>query len=734
MKRNKNKIWRGIKILLIIMITFISFVISLFIAFRFYVTSIKDDIIDLNLKSLKSGASSKVYALNKLGSFEEYKEISGNFNRIWVDFQKIPKHMKDVIIAMEDKRFYKHGGIDFIRTFGAASRALLGKKGYGGSTITQQLVKNLTNDSETTFQRKFREIGRAFRLEDRMSKDEILEMYLNIVNFGAGTSGVQAAANTYFDKNIENCSLAECASIAVITKNPSKYNPLTHPDENKTRREVALKEMLNQKKISQEEYDKSMKESNSLKFAKTQSKTSKNKKSVVRNWYVESLFTSLVNELSEKYKIKKEIAEEVVNSGGLKIYSCVDPDAQKIAEETINNSSIMPKDKELELSFMMIDYNGRILATLGSSKPKNANFIYNRAFSSKRQPGSVIKPISVYAPAIDSGLFSYSSKIKDEPLEIDFNGSGTVQKWPKNWYKDYKGSVTLQWAIEKSANAPVAQVLNSLGLNKSFNFLTKKLNFSSLDSNDAISYASLATGGTHVGVTIREIVNAYQIFGNGGKFFNPNFYFYVTDKDGNVILDHRNENCSQVISSESAYIMNRLLRQVICGAEGTGRAANINGYEIVGKTGTTNNDFDSWFVGLTSSCLSAIWTGYDQPKRIKETSAAIKIWKHIMSEYLKLIDSPREFKKPQEVKVMYYCTETGCLANENCPNKRIGYYCNALIPDYCVSHGGNKYIIRDNDVDNYDNNPNFNGYDYDLGDFYDSLFDDFFESQSDLLF
>ena len=724
MKRSKSKTWKGIKILLITLTVFMGIIFSVFICFRIYIVSIKDDLIDLNLKSLKSGSSSKIYALNKSGDFEEYKEITGNFNRIWVDFQKIPKYMKDVIVAMEDKRFYKHGGIDFTRTLSATAKAIIGKRGYGGSTITQQLVKNLTNDSEATFERKFREIGRAFRLEDRMSKDEILEMYLNIVNFGAGSSGVQAASNIYFDKNIEDCSLAECAAIAVITKNPSKYNPLTHPDENKTRRKVAIKEMFNQQMISKEECDNALKESESLKFSKTQSKTSKNKKSVIRNWYVESLYANVVTDLSLKYNIKKEIAEEVVNSGGLKIYSCVDPDAQRIADETVKNSLVMSKDKDLELGFMMIDYNGRILALLGSSKPKNANFIYNRALSSKRQPGSVIKPIAVYAPAIDSGLFSYSSKVKDEPLEIDFNGSGSLQKWPNNWYRSYKGEVTLQWAIEKSANAPAAQVLHLLGLNKSFNFLTKKLNFSSLDSSDAVSYASLATGGTHVGVTVREIVDAFQVFGNGGKFFNTNLYFYVTDKDGNVLLDNRSKNYNQVMSSENAYIVNRLLQQVICGIEGTGRSSNIIGYEIVGKTGTTNNDLDSWFVGLSPSCLGAIWTGYDQPKRIKDTPAAIRIWKHIMSEYLKLIDSPLEFSRPSGVKIIPYCEDTGCLANENCPNKKIGYYSNSLTPDYCTTHSGERYIIEDDNIDTFsriDESNNLDDFTFD--------FDDLFESQ-----
>lgn len=705
MKKRKIKLKSIINILLITFIIIVTLVLSLLIAFKFYMTSMKDDIIDLNLKSLKSGSSSKVYFLDKMENFKEYAEISSNFKRIWVDFKDIPKHMKDAIISMEDKRFYKHGGVDFIRTFGATCKALIGKKGYGGSTITQQLVKNLTNDSEVTFDRKIREMGRAFRLEDRMSKDEILESYLNIVNFGAGTSGVQAAANVYFDKNIQNCSIAECAAIAVITKNPSKYNPLNYPDENKKRRTVAIKEMFKQKKISQLEYENALKESENLKFAKIKTNKNDNKNSFVRNWYVETLCSDIVNDLSNIYNIKKDIAEEMLYSGGLKIYSCVDSDAQRIADNSINSSS-MSKDKNLELGFIMMDYNGRIIAVLGGSKAKTANLVYNRAISSKRQPGSTMKPISVYAPAIDYGIFSYSSKIPDEPLEIDFNGSGKVQKWPNNWYKSYKGKVTLQWAVEKSANAPVAQVLHVMGLDKSFNFLTKKLKFSSLDLSDSVSYASLAMGGTHVGVTVKEMASSYQIFGNGGKFFRPIMYYYVTDKDGNIILDNRNNGYKQVISRASAYVMNRLLRQVIIGAEGTGKGANIENFEVVGKTGTTNKDLDSWFVGLTPVCLGAIWTGYDQPKTIRETSFAIRIWKKIMSDYLKIVESPSEFSKPNDVIVSPYCTQTGYLANEGCPDKRIGYYCEANIPPHCHEHGGNIQTLNEISTDDTNDNEN----------------------------
>ncbi|MBO6127017.1 MAG: transglycosylase domain-containing protein [Clostridia bacterium] len=691
-KKNQKKLKtkNGIKILFFMCIgLIISFMIML-LGLKFFILHSKDDLIDLNLSMLKNGEASTVYFLDKTGEFKEYKKIFSNQNRIWVEFSKIPKYMKDVIIAMEDKRFYKHGGIDLVRTATATFRALIGKPSYGGSSITQQLVKNLTEDNKPTIARKMREFARALKIENIMSKDEILEAYLNIIYFGNNAYGVQMAAKIYFDKNIENCSLVECAAIAIITNNPGKYNPFVHPEENKKRRNIALYEMLDQKKITKEEFDKAIKESENLKFANNSKNNNQNSENI-RNWYLETLYKEIIEDLCNKYNIKKNVAETILCSGGLKIYACIDPDAQEIAEKAIIN--LPPKDKNLELGFAMTDYNGRILAILGSSKPKNMNWLYNRASSAPRQPGSIIKPLSAYAPALDNNIFTYSSKINDEPLELDLDGSGTKKKWPNNWYKDYKGPVTLQWAIEKSANAPVAQVLYTMGLQRSFEFLTKKLNFSHLDSRDANLYSALATGGTHGGVTPVEMAAAYQIFGNYGKYYKPTTYFYVTNKKGNVILDNRELGYKQVIREDTAYVMNRLMRQVIIGAEGTGRNANIENWEIVGKTGTTNDDHDSWFVGLSPVCLGAIWTGSDKPKRITETRYATSIWKKIMKNYLDLnLDLSHEFKKPNSVESYFYCTQTGYLANEGCPDKKTGYYCSSNIPPYCYAHSGSSLI------------------------------------------
>ena len=256
----------------------------------------------------------------------------------------------------------------------------------------------------------------------------------------------------------------------------------------------------------------------------------------------------VISDLCEKYNIGKSAAEDMIYSQGLKIYCAVDSKAQSIVEEAVKNKSIMSTDQNLEMGFSMIDLKGRIVATVGSRKPKTGNLLYDRANFARRQPGSTIKPLAAYTPAIEEGMFNYSSLIPDEPLQIPA-ANGGYKSWPNNWYKGYRGKVTLQWALEKSANAPAAQLVNMLTPMKSYEFLTKKLGFTSLDSSDAVSLAALATGGTHYGVTPREMAGAFQIFANGGKFYKPYSYFYVTDRNDKILLDHRDDIPIQALSS-----------------------------------------------------------------------------------------------------------------------------------------------------------------------------------------
>ncbi len=683
-KRNSNVgLGIGIKIFKsIALIAFFNLIIFIFI-FGAYILSIASDRVEYDVKAGKLNLTSVIYSKDDNGNFKEYSKVYNTENRIWVAYQDISPYMKDAIISIEDKHFFDHKGVDFFRTFKATGNLLIGGKSYGGSTLTQQLVKNLTGESEVSIVRKVKEIFRALNFEKENSKDEIIEAYLNVVNFGCGCRGVQAASMLYFNKPIKDCSIAQCAAIAGITQNPTAYNPYLHPENNQKRRETVISEMYNQGRITKDQYNEAMEESKHMEFVKSKNSNQENYNVPVRDWYTEAMINDIIRDLMEKYKISKASAQEILFTQGLSIYSAVDPKAQRIAEEVISDSSIMPKDKKLELGYMMMDFDGRVLASIGSRAKKTGNLWFDRANAAKRQPGSCIKPIAAYAPAIDLGLYNYSSIIKDEPLP---NFYGTGNPGPNNWYPGYKGDVTLQWAIQQSANAPVAQVLEKLTYQKSFDFLTQKLGFTNLDIADKSSKSGLSLGGLHTGVTVREMTAAFQIFGNGGIYNKPYMYFYVADRNGKILLDNRNKIGSRAISAKTATIMNRLLKTVV--DEGTGKAAKIEGVDVYGKTGTTNNNKDSWFIGATPHAAAGIWTGFDSPKKISETACSKYIWREIMKKY---IDGKKEktYVFDESVKEYAYCRETGQIAVAGiCPDTCIGYYSKDNMPPLCTKHTG----------------------------------------------
>lgn len=698
--KSKNKSFSKDFILSLLKSIFIIFFvvsISVFGVVVVYLFKVSNDKIDFDMKATKLRLASVVYASDDGKNFSEYTRAYDMENRIWVDFKDIPKCMKDAIIAIEDKRFYNHPGVDFKRTVGAIFNMFTGHDSYGGSTITQQLIKNLTEENDVSITRKTKEIFRALNFEKNYSKDEILEAYLNMVNFGNSCRGVQAAANTYFGKKISDCSIAECAAIAGITQNPTAYNPFYNPENNKKRRETVIEEMFSQSKISQDEYNKAMDESSKMTFS-NMLELNKNA-GPVRDWYTEAMFNDIINDLSEKFGIGKSAASQMLFTQGLKIYSAIDKNAQSIAESVIEKSPSLAQDKSLELGYTMMDLNGRVLASIGSREKKTANSLFDRANFAKRQPGSSIKPIAVYAPAIDEGLYNYSSLIPDQPLE-NFYGKG--KPGPGNWYGGYKGNVTLEWAIEQSANAPAVQALKRLTNRKSFDFLTNKLGFKNLDDMDLVSDPSLALGGMHGGVTVREMTAAFQIFGNGGVYNRPYMYYYVLDRKGKILLDNRSNGGKRAISSKTATIMNRLLRNAIL--NGTGKSANIDSWEVIGKTGTTNKNKDSWFVGLTPYAVSGIWTGYNTPKTLSSTAYAKTIWKEIMSKYLS--NKPNKtFGLDSNVRQMQFCKNTGGLALPGtCSNVGTGYYADDNMPPACTEFG----VVDFNMSDIYDINPDEN--------------------------
>lgn len=670
-----------------------------------FIMGMSGDTVNYDLYASKLNLTSFIYVNDENGQPVMYKRVPAAEQRVWVNFEDIPTAMKDAIIAIEDKRFEEHKGVDWIRTSGAVLNLVTGggKSGstFGGSTLTQQLIKNLTDDSDVSLTRKVREIFRALNFEKRYSKDEILETYLNVVNFGSGCNGVQAAANLYFGKSIKDCSIAECAAIAGITQNPAAYTPLVYPENNKKRQIDVIDAMYDQGKITAEEYKQALDDAEHMVFSDAEevddqqnNTTVNNEYDQINNWYIDTMLLDVKKDLAEKLNIGESKAEDMILNQGLKIYSAMDKDAQEAAQSTVLDSSAMPDDPDIQVGYMMMDYDGRVLASIGQRQEKTANYLFDCANQAIRQPGSTMKAIAVYAPAIDYKRYTYSTIVPDEPLKDVLIGDDVKGDWPPNWYKNppYYGTMTLQRALEISCNAAAAQVGNTLTWQGCFDFITQKLGITTLNAQQDV-VPSLVLGSPTNGVTVREMVGAYQIFGNGGIYNEPYTYFYVTDNQGNVLLDKRDKVGTQAIKSTTSTIMRKLLEKVVTGPEGTGQACKVPGTTTFLKTGTTDENVNSWVVGGTPYAVAGIWLGYadTQTEEMTGTEAAFSksLWRTIMTKYVQN-KSALQFKDDPDVVEMDYCVKTGLIADpEKCTETAKGYYSKDNIPAKCTGvHDG----------------------------------------------
>lgn len=640
----------------------------------------KEDIID-------SGVTT-IYGMDESGEYQEVSKISSGTICIWVDITDIPDNVKNAYVAIEDKRFYEHEGVDFKRTFLAFLNMFLHfwDTEQGGSTITQQLVKNLTNDKDPTPARKIREISRAMSLERTYSKDQILQAYLNIVPVGGANGdyeGVGAAAKLYFNKDIQDVTLAEAASIAAITKSPSYYEPIGHPDHNKERRDVVLKNMLDQGMITQTEYEEAVNTPVEVHPGKVVGNT--NGKDY-QSYFVDTVMWDVIEDLEEEKGIDEDQATQEIKSGGYKIYTTMDIELQEKLEQKYSNPATFGwsafNDSTPESAMVIYDMNGAMKAVVGGTgdKPPGDRSCINRATQSLRRPGSSIKPLSVYAPAIDKNLITYSTIVDDEPLNTD---PETGKPWPQNYSSTYSGKVPVYYAVEQSLNTVPARLVQQLTPSYCYDFLTQKLGFTGLQEDDK-NISPMALGNFTQGVHINELTNAYQIFGNGGNFTPSYTYTTVTDLAGDVVLEN-DISSTRVIESDSATVVNRLLRNVV--KEGTGTKASLDnmGIEVIGKTGTTDDFKDYTFVGMTHDYIAGIWLGFDDPKSMGSTNNSTKIWHTIMS-YL-LNDRPQEdFALDPTVVEAEFCTDSGMLADNGCPNTKTGYYRKSNVPATCTEH------------------------------------------------
>ncbi len=622
-----------------------------------------------NIKNLELNLTSIIYVKDDKGEWQEYQRLHGNENRIWVGLDKCPENLKNAFIAIEDETFREHKGINLKRTFGAVGNYIFkfDDVEFGGSTITQQLIKNITSDKGKNAYRKVREIFRALLIERSLEKDQILEAYLNTIALDNGICGVQVPANYYFNKSVSELSLVECAALAAITKNPTKYNPVTSMDENKTRRNVVLDKMLELGLIKEEEYDTAYDKDITLDDSQEDDYEVE-----INNYFVDALIEQVIADFSEKYDCSEDMASTMLYNGGYKIYATVDSKIQSIMEETYLNTSkyFKLKGKNLEgetvhaqSAMTIMDYSGHIVGIVGGAGEKTVNRGLNRATGSPRQPGSTMKPIGVYALAVEKDIVNYTSKVLDKPIK---NYYPDGKQGPKEWYGYYKGNINLNYAIRKSANTIPVRLLQEIGIEESYDFLTKKLGCKYLTDIDK-NLSSLALGGCQYGMTTTESAAAYAIFGNNGVFHKPTTYYKIERFDGEAVIEY-DEKGEQVITPATATIMNHLLQEVVYGSEGTG--SGIRGFnwsmKAYAKTGTSSESNDLWMVAGTPYYVGSVWYGFDMPQQIKSTSAAATIWRDVMKEIHKNLEK-KTFTDSEDVY-----------------KKGVGYYKKGTEPDSVI--------------------------------------------------
>lgn len=630
-------------------------------------------------------------------------------NRIWADLDQIPKDLQKAVVAIEDKRFYKHKGVDWHGTARAIFRTIFGGSVQGGSTITQQLVKNVTGDNQNTVKRKVMEIYRAQEMEKRYEKDEILEAYLNEVYFGYSCYGVVTASLKYFNKDVSELSLAECASLIAITNNPSLYDPLQTDwglENNRTRQLLVLGAMLEQGKIDQAAYDAAKEENVVFSNGYTilggrvdvdtdkkddtdadggdeqpeeETKTATSSQSYFTDAVIEDVAAALVekygltdstNPVTGKVTTAFEQGVNMVYGKGYKIYTTQNPEYQKIAEEVCTDTSNLPytstytnsygekETEQLQVGMTIVDpYTGYVVAMVGGAGVKQYDRGWNWA-TSARQCGSAIKPVSVYAPALDDGTINGASTIDDYPVMV-LNGS----VYPKNANGRYKGLTPLHTAIARSTNTCAVRVVQEYGTSRSYDFMTNKLGFTTLTSQDAQQVGNMGLGGLDRGVTTEEMAAAFAAFANEGIYTAPRTFIRVEDADGNVILENE-ANASVAMKDTTAALMNSLLQEVVNG--GTGYEGRISGMHVAGKTGTTNNDQDRYFVGYTPYYSCAVWVGYVHNQRIVASgNPAASMWQKVMSRiHADLAD--KDFFSCSGLTYVKVCADSGLLATDNC--------------------------------------------------------------------
>ncbi len=662
--------------------------------------AVSREIKEMNIQNLALNQTSQVYYYDRNGNVRELTKLHSDSNSIWVEPTDIAACFKDAIVSIEDERFYKHNGVDIKRTAGAvmeyAWAKVRGKSAsYGGSTITQQTIKNITEEKDQTATRKIKEIMRAIAFENQLSKDEILGIYCNVAHFANGCDGVEAAARKYFNKSASELNLQEAASIAGITQYPEKYDPIKNPENNIEKRNIVLKKMYELGKISEQEYETA--KNSKLELDPTYTKEQR----AMTSYFEDQLVNDIINDLVERRNYTTEFAKSQVYNGGYKIYATIDPKIQSAMENVFETRSNFPAargDKELQSGMIVSDpYTGQIKGIIGGLGKKTDIRGWNRATQAKLQPGSAIKPIAVYGPSVDLGKITESDIVVDEKITID--------KWtPKNSYSGFKGKMTIKEAVARSANIPAVKVLQELGVSNSYGYLQNKFHISTLTEGDK-NYSALALGGLTNGVTVKEMAAAYGVFVNSGKYVAPHTYTKVLDSNGEVVLEN-DSNGVQAISESAAYITASLLSGPVNLSVGTAGGTQLsNGMPTYGKTGTTDQNYDKWFVGFTPYYVGAVWFGFDTPSSLSaagiSSNPAVTAWK-LVFEKISEGQSYETLDRPSSVKEAKICLISGKLAGATCQSVKAYYVSGTEPKQKCTNHYDAEETIEGEDDDEDD--------------------------------
>ncbi len=619
-----------------------------------------------------------------------------DMNRENVSFSEIPQSMKDAIVCIEDERFYYHNGVDFLGTAKAVVNFAFGNSDAGGgSTITQQLVKNLTRNDERAWQRKITEILRALNVENNASKDEILETYLNVVYFGNGAYGIKAASKIYFGKEPKDLTVLESASIAGLTQSPATYNPFNEKckDAFMKRRNSVLKKMYEFDKISKDEYETLI--ATETEFIKKEGESDTIGSNYDYPYFEQMLIEQLKTDLVDKKGLSYEEATDYLKTGGLKVYATLEPRVQNAIETVYQNYQT---GTDAQSAIVIIDpYTGQVRGlTGGLGKVGEEGIKFNRVYTDPRQPGSTIKPIAVYAPAIEMGIINPATPVQD--IAYTTVNNHTI----KNYDGTYSGEISAKYALQRSKNPTAVQIVEKVGFGNSYEYLKNSFGITTLSENDK-GPAPLALGGLTNGVRVDELCAAYSPFVNGGTYYKPILYTHVVDFNGNVILDNREEKGKRAISKSTAFVMNSLL-QSVTDPQGTASYAKIPGVPTGAKTGTTDNDSDRWFIGITPHYVGAVWYGYDDRRTVYASgNPSGNIWTSVMRNVYSNFSSSEKAKRffdgnvPDGVVTREVCAETGFLATELCPTKSFEYFKSDNLPtDECKTHSEEEILLDEN--------------------------------------